>query len=293
MKIYAFIVTYNRLESLKKTLHCLRNQTALIEEIFVVNNSSTDGTSEWLSLQENLKIITQENLGGAGGFSTGVEYAYKQKADWVWMMDDDVYPRTDCLEILLSYSDKSKCLHPTRYHIDGVRVEWGYYYDIFNNKEIKLNKQNYNKDIFYTNVGCFEGMLVHRSIIDKIGFPDKRFFISGDDSIYGFLANRYTNVSLVRNAIMDRMSYSYQEKISPFYIYYLIRNYHLKAEYCKILENKNGFSRCAKISMVLYILKSCTYRYVGLSYGLMSAMIKYSLYGALDALRKKTGNTYK
>ena len=29
------------------------------------------------------------------------------------------------------------------------------------------------------NVGCFEGMFVSKSIVNKIGFPDKRFFYSG------------------------------------------------------------------------------------------------------------------
>ena len=76
MKVYVFIVTYNRLSLLKKTINSLRKQTYPIDNLCVINNGSTDGTYEWLLEQQDLTVIHQENLGGAGGFSRGVQYAY-------------------------------------------------------------------------------------------------------------------------------------------------------------------------------------------------------------------------
>lgn len=32
----------------------------------------------------------EENTGGAGGFSAGVERAFELGAEWFWVMDDDV-----------------------------------------------------------------------------------------------------------------------------------------------------------------------------------------------------------
>ena len=76
MKVYVFIVTYNRLSLLKKTINSLRKQTHPIDNLCVINNGSTDGTYEWLLEQQDLTVIHQENLGGAGGFlfsfATGV-----------------------------------------------------------------------------------------------------------------------------------------------------------------------------------------------------------------------------
>ena len=43
MKIIAVVVTYNRLELLKRNLSCLRNNAPL-SSVVVVNNGSTDGT---------------------------------------------------------------------------------------------------------------------------------------------------------------------------------------------------------------------------------------------------------
>ena len=73
LKIATVVVTYNRLELLKDCIESLRNQTRKIDEIFVINNSSTDGTEEWLSRQNDLTTITQPNTGGAGGFYTGTK----------------------------------------------------------------------------------------------------------------------------------------------------------------------------------------------------------------------------
>ena len=105
MNIIAVVVTYNRMELLKRNIRCLQ-QNKPISSIVIVNNGSTDGTTEWLAAQEGLTVINQTNVGGAGGFYTGIQYAYQAGADWIWCMDDDVFPRADCLEQLLPYSGK-------------------------------------------------------------------------------------------------------------------------------------------------------------------------------------------
>lgn len=123
MKIIAVIVTYNRLPFLKQVVAALKHQTILIETILVVNNSSSDGTKEWLITQKDLITIEQQNTGSAGGYNTGVKWAYEQGADWIWMMDDDVLPAPDCLQQLLEYKTISECLHPVHIDVTGVMQE--------------------------------------------------------------------------------------------------------------------------------------------------------------------------
>ena len=94
MKVIAVVVTYNRLELLKRNISCLRRNRPL-DTILVVNNGSTDGTAQWLATQSGLHVINQENVGGSGGFYTGIREAFLQEADWIWCMDDDVFPRPD------------------------------------------------------------------------------------------------------------------------------------------------------------------------------------------------------
>lgn len=130
---------------LKKTINSLRKQTYPIDNLCVINNGSTDGTYEWLLEQQDLTVIHQENLGGAGGFSRGVQYAYEDGADWIWMMDDDVYPESNCLEQLLKYKEHSLCLQSARYFSDGIYVPWGYRYDLSRDFEEKISADNYKK----------------------------------------------------------------------------------------------------------------------------------------------------
>lgn len=259
MTVFAFVVTYNRLELLKKTVEKLRCQTYGIDRLVVVNNASTDGTDVWLEQQHDLYVITQENLGGAGGFHAGVKYCFEQGADWIWMMDDDVFPQEDCLEILLKYKDKSGCLQPARYHRDLVPVEWGYVgkYPSFH----LLERAELEKECCPVQTGCFEGMCIHRSVVEKIGYPDPRFFIAGDDTVYGFAAHFHTSILLIREARLVRASLSGEKKISPMYLYYTFRNFYLGEEYYNRFFCKKRYSTRIMLKYWLGILLTIIHFY--------------------------------
>ena len=62
MKIIAVVVTYNRLELLKRSMDSC-GRTNRLSDIIVVNNGSTDGTKEWLDKQDDLTVIHQSNVG--------------------------------------------------------------------------------------------------------------------------------------------------------------------------------------------------------------------------------------
>lgn len=59
------ILTYNNLEKTKLCLESIRKYTKEeVYEIIVVDNHSTDGTKEWLKVQNDIKVIYNDtNLG--------------------------------------------------------------------------------------------------------------------------------------------------------------------------------------------------------------------------------------
>lgn len=188
MKITAVVVTFNRLELLKQGIECLRKQQKLTG-IIVVNNGSTDGTREWLDAQPGLLVVHQDNVGGSGGFYTGIERAYSEGADWIWCMDDDVFPHPDCLDRLLPYTDRPEVgiLSPRRL-LEGKVFTHEFQHFNFTNPVgslhgCKLAKQQVNQATEIVGAD-FEGPFISRRVVEKIGLPNRELFIFCDDTDY-------------------------------------------------------------------------------------------------------------
>jgi len=184
IKIAAIVVTFNRLTLLKECLTSIKNQTRKLDEIIVVNNSCTDGTSEWLSEQKNLTTINQANLGSAGGQYTGIKYAYENGYDYIWCLDTDVLPNEDALAILLNKSlleKKVGFVTSTIYHRDG-KLAFANIPELDKPERI-LHAIAFDEEIPVLSAS-FGSLLLKREVISKVGFPCKEFFIWGDDAEY-------------------------------------------------------------------------------------------------------------
>lgn len=209
MKITAVIVTFNRLELLKQGIECLRKQQKLTG-IIVVNNGSTDGTREWLDAQPGLLVVHQDNVGGSGGFYTGIERAYSEGADWIWCMDDDVFPRPDCLDRLLAYTDRPEVgiLSPRRL-LEGKVFTHEFRHFNFTNPVgslhgRKLAKQQVNQATEIVGAD-FEGPFISRRVVEKIGLPNRELFIFCDDTDYCLRAHLAGfKLLYVPEALMDK-----------------------------------------------------------------------------------------
>lgn len=152
------IVTFNRLIFLKICLCRILAQTKEPSEILVVDNCSTDGTGEYLaSFNDITKIFLKENMGPAGGYHEGIKYfSENTNVDYVWVMDDDFFPFSSCLEILLNHADDTKILFP-----------------FSRQKDFALRKD------------CgWSGVLIPMQIIKTVGYPKKEFFFWSEDSEY-------------------------------------------------------------------------------------------------------------
>jgi len=182
-KIAAVVVTYNRLELLKECVESIRNQTRKLDEIIVINNSSSDGTLGWLNEQTDLTVITQENSGSAGGQYTGIKTAYEKGYDWIWSLDCDVIVDKYALEELINTDEFSfdmiGFLTSTIYYKDNGLAysnipELGNPYNLLtsisNHKPIPIISAS------------FGSLLFPRKVITEVGYPTKDFFIWGDDA---------------------------------------------------------------------------------------------------------------
>lgn len=275
-KISAVIVTYNRKKLLKECLNGVLTQAYPVNKIFIVDNASTDGTEEFLRdshffKNEKIRYIKLlKNIGPAGGFHEGVKNACKEEFDWLWLMDDDVRPEQDGLEKLLKYEKISHCIHGRIVYSDKTPVVWADYIDIksgkvFNNEKFWIDNKNCKK--FMTiNFGCFEGMLIRKDVVEKIGFPDERFFFIGVDTVYGLLASLYTNVLYVDEIIFKKMIRSggtYKKilgresaRVNEERLYYSVRNKFLVEKYFQLVfGDEAGLNINHSIFILVQILR--------------------------------------
>src|SRR3954471_8169590 len=99
-RIVAVVVTFNRLELLRRQLRRLQELDEL-DEVLVVDNGSTDGTGAWLACQAVGGAPPETNTGAAGAPSRGLRRAVDGGAALVWPTDDAGPPEPDSPALLL------------------------------------------------------------------------------------------------------------------------------------------------------------------------------------------------
>jgi|UniRef100_A0A7V3RFE7 GT2 family glycosyltransferase len=235
MKIAIVVVTYNRLDWLKKNIKALTSQTRVADEIIVVDNASTDGTQDFLKtlLSKTMKIERlNENIGGAGGFSYGLHCAIEDGADWVWMMDDDAIPYDSALERLENAISRSR----------DERI------GVFLSKIVKTSNEKGDEKLSYVSVGTFVGFTVSKEVVKKIGLPDPDFFIYADDYEYSIRIRRAgfkivrVNSSLIEHKDWVKQKHLFRfpftkPSIPSWKVYYIFRNPLIATNHSKIIRS--------------------------------------------------------
>lgn len=205
----AIIVTYNRPGDLLNCLSHIISQTYIPQIIYIIDNHSAEDTCEQLENAGYVEYGSQGcpveggtlfcreitvgdtpvsvrylykdvNDGGAGGFYAGMKLAYEQGCDWLWMMDDDGYPASDSLKLLLEMAYKHSIDYANPIVIrtdDPTRMPWklpdGFVVSDYDNMEI-----------YEGHVNPFNGTLVNRRVPERIGFIKREMFIWGDEVEY-------------------------------------------------------------------------------------------------------------
>lgn len=244
MKIGAVVVTYNRLDKLKKALKSFEDQQYLPAYVIVVNNASTDTTAQYLQQWqekdagfEKIILTMESNTGGSGGFYAGIKKAMEQEADWIWVSDDDAYLKEDALKQASDYLDGRTDLgeisaicgeiikrngeidikHGKCYYKKGIRI-----------CESILPVELYDKKEFEKGTFTYVGTIMNKKKLQEVGLPNKDYFIYWDDLEHGLRMAKVGKILEVpavavnhdgevdENAINWKLYYSYRNMIDTY-----------------------------------------------------------------------------
>lgn len=190
-RVCAFAVTFNRRDLLRECLHSLQNADCVPDEIYIINNASSDGTREMLELEfPHLPALhLPENEGASRGYYEGFKYGFENGFDWVWVVDDEGYAQPDCLAKMLDAAPPNSVVSPLKQdsggRFYGIHTWNGRNFDIA--PELVGQSAPLERDDFLFD---FTATLFARSVITKAGYPNKRFVIWFDDFEYAFRAKR-------------------------------------------------------------------------------------------------------
>ena len=235
--IITVVVTYNRQPLLRKALAAHTAQILKPAHLLIVDNASTDGTRDmlvaegWLDRPGVDLLALPENTGGAGGFAAGLKHAIDSGAEWVWMMDDDAEPHPEALEELMHVATNLDCIYGS-IAVSGTQTSWPLY---------GVDGQLFSDvasvpDVFQVVSVPFLGFLISARTVARIGYPDKGYFIAGDDHEYCLRAraNGIPIIACGKSRIDHPTSRHYRFGLGPvrptcFYIqpwkrYYDVRN---------------------------------------------------------------------
>ena len=201
--IAVVICNYNKKEYVKGCVESLLKQTTCTFDIFVVDNASTDGSADEIRKLYGDKvtlICNKENLGGSGGFNTGIKRAMEgREYSYIVLLDNDVVLREDCIENMmrcLADNPKIGILGAKILKMDQPDViqEYGSFVDFDALRFVLAYANEKDSENLAEITECDYvpacALIARRSLIEEIGLIPEENFIYYDDIFWGIRCKR-------------------------------------------------------------------------------------------------------
>jgi len=224
-------LNWNGIQVVEKCLNSLRRQTYAPLEIIVVDNASTDGSTELIrrDFPEVKLIVNEKNLGFGGGNNVGIRAS---RGRYIMMLNNDTRLVPECIQalkdaiekdekygacaskILLEYEDDLIDAAGIAVCLDGLsigrgRLEKGHLYDE-------------ETEVFFASDGA---CLYRRKMLEDIGLYDEDFFAYADETDMGWRA-QLAGWKCIYNpkAVVYHFHSATAGKYSPFKAFLVERN---------------------------------------------------------------------
>lgn len=195
--VFCIIVTYNGLQWIDKCLTGLQKSSYPVLCI-VVDNGSIDGTAQHIAncYPDVLILREHSNLGFGQANNKGIKYALQQKAEYIFLLNQDVYVKPETVSLLIrsmSLNRRIGILSPVHLNGEGTALDDHFYFylrkaDIRNLLYSRISGTKPEDELIITPfVNAAAWMLTSECVMKTGGF-DPIFFHYGEDDNYALRA---------------------------------------------------------------------------------------------------------
>lgn len=288
--IYIITPVYNRKDFTQNYLKALQNQTNKNFKVVIVDDGSTDGTSEMIESDFPNVILLKEkgDLWWAEATNVGVRYALEKGASYIMTLNDDTIPYENYIEMMYYWIKEEPNSLFGALAIDEKTNEIAYGGEIYhwNNGQSTflhstLQKEE-QKGIHEVNIFPGRGLLIPSEVFKNIGLYDSKNFpqtVADNDFAFRAINNGY------------KIYTNYDAKIKIFTnesaVQRIWKNRTIKNYFFHIL-NKRGGGNIVYFTKVA--IKNCPKRYLiqHLFIGLTKRIFGYHIYWLLETLKLKS-----
>lgn len=237
-KVGIVICNYNKVQDVLDCIESVLASDFQDFDLYVVDNASTDGSSEAITrtYSENQVHLLQnaENLGGSGGFNTGIRTAYENGYPYVACLDNDILVDKQAIGALYEFMEThrdvgivgSKVYHreePEYIQQFGLNLD----FERFGAKTLYADYLDDETvpEVVYCDAVATCSVLVRREAIAKAGIMPEDNFIYWDDMEWSHRISMagYKIAAYAKSKVWHRMGAINAAK-SSFVNYYLWRN---------------------------------------------------------------------
>lgn len=189
MKTYTVIVTFNGMKWINETILSVINSSKVV----VVDNNSADNTVTFIKKNfPSVKIFKETvNHGFGVANNIGISYALKDKADAVFLLNQDAFIEKNCLVKLKNNATENKdygILSPLHLNGNGREVDYNFLKITSPYRAGKLISDlilnDFRKDIYEISFINAAAWYIPKEVFLKVGGFDPLFFLYGEDDNY-------------------------------------------------------------------------------------------------------------
>lgn len=232
------VCNYNKKEDALACIQSILESKFQDYDIYVVDNASSDGSAEAIEKAYGGQVtllVNQENLGGSGGFNTGLRAAFEKGYPYLMCVDNDALLDENAIGSLFTFLQEhqevgiaaAKIYHreaPDYVQQLGQKID----FENFCTNVTYLNayEDGSMPEYVYTDAVAACALMIRRSVVEKIGFMPEENFLYWDDTEWCYLCGRAGwKVASVGNAMALHAMGAKKELENTFPTYYAWRNW--------------------------------------------------------------------